>query len=253
VATTNRTTAAPPDNQAVHRALSALAMLAESPTPLSGGEIGRRLGIHQTSASRLVRSLVGLGYAREVPGGFVPDLQLFSLVAEASQSYPLVVRYHDTMAELSRSLPNFDVTMVTLHQRRPLYFLRSRNGQPAPLSTQRWPLHLSVASLRLLLELPEDEALEALELDSAALPWERPTALTPADPVETLTRARRSLHGDALVLSGWVLEGHRAGAIPVAIGEPTTFVIALSVDQGSYSEDDFVSLLHRARQAIENT
>lgn len=237
-------------NQAVHRALRALEIVAASDTPLAGAEIGRRLGIHQTSASRLMRSLVRDGYVQEVRGGFIPGLSAFGLAVAAGENYPVVTRYREAITEISSRWPRFDVTLVTMYRGRQLYFLRTSAGHPIPLSGRRFPLHLSAAGLRLLLDRPVAEALEVLERDSLGLQWRQPTTRSPADPEEALDRARRALHGEALILSGWLLPEHRSGAIPVAIGESTDFVLAMSIHDLARSEPEVANMLYVAQQII---
>lgn len=248
----DQTAAGSNQNQQVLRTLQALNVVVRSPVPVTGLHLGEVLGIHQTSASRLLRSLAAAGYCVEIPGsGYVPDLQVFALGADAVESFPIVPRYRPVITELSLRDPALDITLVTLHNGSPLYFLRTLAGRPVPFMSRRYPLHLSVASLRLLLMAPPAEALALLEREAAHGDWSRPTSATPATPEEALTLARQHLLRDSLIISGWLARNHIAGAVPVALPHRSQFVLSISTTTDHLTPEKLADVLAGYRATIE--
>lgn len=238
-------------NHQVLRTLRALNVVVRSSRPMTGQELGARLGIHQTSASRLLRSLATAGYCREVSGGYVPDLQVFALGADAVESFPIISQYRSVMTELSLRDPSLDITLATLHNGVPLYFLRTLAGRAMPYSARDYPLNLSVASMRLLLTRSRSEALELLQ-EEERRGWEQPTATAPAGPLEALELALAQLHRDALVIPGWLHPEHIAGAVPVKLPHPTQFVLAASSTDRPVDAESLITTLLEHRSVIEN-
>lgn len=240
-------------NQGVERALDALGLLVRAGKPLTGTEIGEALGVHQTSASRLMRTLVASGYARAASGGgFEPDLRVFAMGADAIEAFPLVSELREPMNAIAQEHPDCEVTLATVVNGRPLYFLRSIAGQRISFSTRRYPLHLSTASLRVLLELPEQTMLDALRASGDELGWERPTTDVPATPEGVLEAAKQNLRGDALVISSWLGPKHISGAISIDTDEAAPFVLAIISDLDHTSESELRLHLAEGRRRLEN-
>jgi len=240
-------------NQGVERALDALGLLVRAGKPLTGTEVGEALGIHQTSASRLMRTLVASGYARAAAGGgFEPDLRVFAMGADAVEAFPLVSELREPMNAIAQEHPDCEITLATVVNGRPLYFLRSIAGERISFSTRRYPLHLSTASLRVLMELPEAAMLDALRTSGEELGWERPTDVVPLTPEGVLEAARRNLRGDALVISSWLSPTHISGAISIQTDEASPFVLAIISDLGRTDETELRLHLAEGRRRLEN-
>lgn len=238
--------------QAVQRVLEALDLLVTARAPITGSEIGQRLGVHQTTASRLMRSLVAAGYARPaVGGGFEPGLRAFALGAEAADSFPLVQKLRPPMRELAQQHLAYELTLATLWDDQPLYFLRTLAGHPIPFSSRPYPLHQSAASLRLLLDRPAPEALQALDRSRERWGWARPTENIPADAEAVLAQARHHLHDDTLVLTHWLTPNHLAGVISLDLAETEPFVLSMVSTTDRTTEVELRLALAEARRLLE--
>src|SRR5699024_7700275 len=130
--------------------------------------------------------------------------------------------------------------------------LRSNTGGLTHLyETVRFPLHRSSPALRLLLDLPEADALRLLADSRARHGWSGDPAVVPPDGRAVLDAARHHLSHDVLVLDGWAKENELSGAIPVRTSEPHPVALAIVVSDGSLDADELRILLHQARRGVE--
>ncbi|WP_162452428.1 helix-turn-helix domain-containing protein [Phytoactinopolyspora mesophila] len=239
--------------KALANGVTVLQALVESNEPVSASEIARRVGLHQSSVSRILSTLAEAGYARKTGyRSFAPDFGVLSLGAAAITQFRLAHRPRKAMEDAARLARGAAVSLSVLWRGEVIYFLRTRGGdQPVLFNADGWPLHLSAPGLRLLLELPENEALELLRESRKKYGWERPESPAPQSEEEALARGRELLAHECLILDGWLKPGHMSSAITVdAPGEPP---VALSVTgRTELADPDTIRLwLHSFRRSVE--
>lgn len=242
-------------NQALARGLYVLRRLVESSTPLSATELAKELGLHQSSISRVLATLIEAGYVRkDERGRFVPDYGVITLAAETTR-LPLLTRPLPVFREFLQQHPTLTITTAMLWRSEMIYLTRSSSGAPTHLyeytGNTGFPLHQSAPGLRLLLDLPEDQAVELLAASRARHGWGGDRDVVPADERGVLAAARERCDHDVLVLPGWVAPGELSGAIPVRTSEPHPVALAVVVRDGAMGADELRLLLHRVRRDLE--
>ncbi|MFB6810656.1 IclR family transcriptional regulator [Streptomyces sp. NPDC056387] len=145
-------------SQSVERALRIMPLLARGPAGL--GEVAAELGVHKSTALRLLRTLHAHGFVYRQPDGrYRLGAQLFALAAEAVESLDVRSVAHPHLVELNRLTGH--TVHLALHQDDEVVYIDkvesrypvrmySRIGRPVPLTVA------AVAKL-LLADLPEDE------------------------------------------------------------------------------------------------
>lgn len=241
-------------NQALARGLYVLRRLVEAPQPMSATELARELGVHQSSISRVLATLGEAGYVRKNERGqFVPDYGVITLAAETTR-LPLLSRPMPVFRSVLAQYPTITVTTAMLWRSEMLYLVRSNSG--GLLHTYEYvhghALNASAPGLRLLLDLPEDEALNLLAESRARHGWGgNPSAIQP-DEQSTLVEARKHLDHDVLILDSWYEADQLSGAIPVRTSEPHPVALAIVVSDGSQTPDSLRLLLHQVRRDLED-
>ncbi|NED94490.1 helix-turn-helix domain-containing protein [Phytoactinopolyspora alkaliphila] len=241
--------------KALANGVTVLQTLVESDEPLSASEIARRVGLHQSSVSRILATLAEAGYARKTGyRSFAPDFGVLSLGAAAITKFRLAHQPRKAMEAAAQTARGMAVSLSVLWRGEVIYFLRTHDGEPPVLfNATGWPLHLSAPGLRLLLDLPEDEALEMLRKSREKYGWERPEPPAPQSEEEALRRGRELLLHDCLILDGWLMPGHMSSAITVdAPNEPP---VALSITGlTKLADPDTIRLwLHSFRRSVEQS
>jgi DNA-binding IclR family transcriptional regulator len=239
--------------KALFHGLEALRLLTEANRPLTATEIARTIGIHQSSASRILKTLASAGYVRkEGYHSFVADFGVLALGATAIGSFAFAHKPRAAMAELAAQVNGLSVVLATMWRGEILYFLRTYHGhEPTLLSVGGFPLHLSSLALRLLLDEPEDEALALLRTSRERHGWERPMPEVPATEEEVLARAREMVEYDCLILDRWFMADIVSASIPIeAPGEPPA-ALALSGPSGAASHETIRTWLHKGRREVE--
>ncbi|MFB0628229.1 IclR family transcriptional regulator [Streptomyces sp. AB3(2024)] len=145
-------------SQSVERALRILPALAKGPAGL--GEVADGLGVHKSTALRLLRTLQAHGLAYRQPDGrYRLGARLFALAAEAVENLDVRDVAHPHLVELNRLTGH--TVHLALHQDDEVVYvdkvdsrypvrMYSRIGRPVPLTVA------AVAKL-LLADLPEDD------------------------------------------------------------------------------------------------
>lgn len=239
--------------KALANGVTVLQILVEADEPLSASEIGRRMGLHQSSVSRILATLAAAGYVRKTGyRSFAPDFGVLSLGAAAIKKFTLVHKPRAAIVQAAELAAGLSVTLSVLWRGEVIYFLRTKKGeQPTLFAELSWPLHLSAAAVRLLLDLPEEEALGLLRTSRERHGWERPTEHAPESEEDTLRRGRDLLQHDCLILDGWLDAGHMSSAITVeAPGEPPT-ALALTGPTKIADPDTIRLWLHGFRRSVE--
>lgn len=239
---------------ALAKGVKVLQILVEADGPLSASELGRRVGMHQSSVSRILGTLAEAGYVRKTGyRSFAPDFGVLSIGAAAIDKFGLAHKPRPAMEEAAEHAAGLAVTLSVLWRGEVIYFLRTEKGRQHPLfaAEMGWPLHLSAPAMRLLLDLPEREAIELLATSEQEHGWKRPTEQVPKSPKDAIRRARKLLEHDCLILDGWVEPGHMSSAITVvAPGEPPA---ALALTGQSCVADGYTIRLwlHSFRRSVE--
>ncbi|MFE2874790.1 IclR family transcriptional regulator [Streptomyces roseus] len=145
-------------SQSVERALRILPLLARGPAGL--GEVAEELGVHKSTALRLLRTLHDHGFAYRQPDGrHRLGARLFALAAEAVENLDVRTVAHPHLVELNRLTGH--TVHLALHQDDEVVYIDkvesrypvrmySRIGRPVPLTVA------AVAKL-LIADLPEPE------------------------------------------------------------------------------------------------
>jgi DNA-binding IclR family transcriptional regulator len=239
--------------KALFHGLEALRLLVEADRPLTATEIARTIGIHQSSASRILKTLAVAGYVRKDGyHSFVADFGVLALGATAVGHFAFAHKPRVAMTALANEIEGLDVMLATVWRGEILYFLRMQRGhQPTLLSVGGFPLHLSSLALRLLLDRPEPEALELLRTSHARHGWDRPTENVPATEEEALSRARELVSHDGLILDHWYQRGIVSASIPIeAPGEPPA-ALALSGPSDTATHEKILVWLQQGRREVE--
>src|SRR3954468_19071527 len=102
-------------SKALTRGLEILRLLAESNTPLSSTDIARRLGLHQSSASRILKTLSAAGYVRKPTyQSFTVGYGILTLGGRAVQNFPLMTKTRATITAIADQNSDFLITLATL-------------------------------------------------------------------------------------------------------------------------------------------
>ncbi|MFE2284183.1 IclR family transcriptional regulator [Streptomyces sp. NPDC059443] len=147
-------------SQSVERALRILPALAKGPAGL--GEVAELLGVHKSTALRLLRTLHEHGFVyRQGDGRYRLGASLFALAAESVENLDVREVAHPHLVELNRTTGH--TVHLALHQDDEVVYIDkvdsrypvrmySRIGRPVPLTVA------AVAKL-LIADLPEAERL----------------------------------------------------------------------------------------------
>ncbi|MFC7619400.1 IclR family transcriptional regulator [Microlunatus sp. GCM10028923] len=239
--------------QSLGRGLAVLDQLVRASGPLTATEVGHRCGVHQTTASRILRDLVAAGYARKLGyREFAPDYGLLALGLRAGEHLPITLRPKLAMERAAAMCSGLSVSLCMLWRRQLLYFDQATHGQDTRLFSGRdFPLHLSSPGLLFLLELPQRSALELLAGSRAKFGWDQPTAAVPSTPSELLRVARRSLRQQTLVLPQWAAIGHVTAATRLRDHEGHPLALAISGPSDVLTSEGVRLKLHQARRLVE--
>lgn len=245
--------------QSLARSLQILAELAASAEPISATALAEKVGLHQSSVSRILSTLQAAGFVRKPDyHHFCADYGLLSFAAKAIHQFPLIQHTLPVLRRLAPACAPMLLTVATLWRNEVLYLVRVHAGsEPTIMPLMRFPLHLSSPGLRMLLDRPGDEALTALEHSAAELGWDRPTGRVAATPAALLKEARGCLELDVLALDGWQAPEILTAAIPIRLasgpgGKPAPLA-ALSISglREALPLDRIRTLLHQGAREIE--
>ncbi|TWD82569.1 DNA-binding IclR family transcriptional regulator [Kribbella amoyensis] len=240
-------------NQALARGLHILRMLVDEGEPMTATEIARRIGMHQSSASRILATLGEVGYVRKDQGRFAPDYGVLAL-GSATTRLPLIQRPRAAFEQLTAEHGDITMTMCMLWRDELLYLLRQTSGsEPLAFWTGAFPINVSAPGLRLLVDLPDEEALHILRMARQRNGWGGRPEIVPSTEEGLLAKARATVADDVLIMADWVVEGRTSGAIPLITPEPHPVALAIVDDVGALGPDRLALLLHKARRLVEQS
>jgi len=250
-------TAIPTDGMAGLKALThgleVLKLLSVSPRPMTATELAGRLGLHQSSVSRILKTLALAGYVRKPDyHSFAADYGVLLLAGNAGQNFPLATKPKKAVQALADNVEGYMASLGALWQGVVIHLIRAHKHQDAqPAMATGYPLHLSSIGLLLLLELPEVEALAILESSRARFGWERPTLNAPTSPEMALKKARQWMRHDCMVLEGVQQPSNISAAILVRVPGDRPVCLALSSSRPNRKTDEILLLLQEGRRAVE--
>lgn len=198
--------------QSVDRALCLLELIAQPGAGRGVTQLAAELGIHKSTASRLLATLEAHDLVKADREGYRLGLGLLALAGAASSSVDLVSVVHPTLVDLSRATGETS-NLAVLAQGCALYL--DQVSAAATLRAHSWvgqrvPLHATSNGKVLLAFSAADVVEQAL---SGALDAHTPSTLTdPADLRAELHRVRAS--GWAAAVDEWEV-GLTAVAAPV--------------------------------------
>lgn len=241
--------------QSLGRGLAVLSLLVRAAGPLTATEIGQRCGMHQTTASRILRDLVDAGYVRKASyREFAPDFGLLALGLAAGEHLPLTQRPKLAMERAATMCSGLSVSLCMLWRGQLLYFDQATHGHDTRLfSGSDYPLHLSSPGLLFLLDMPDVAALELLAASREKFGWDQPTGAVPPTPSEVLRAGRRSLRHHTLVLSEWASIGHISAAIRMHDHDGHPLALAISGPADILTAEGVRLKLHEVKRLVEDT
>ena len=221
--------------------------------PLTATEIAARMGMHQSSVSRSLSALAAAGYVRKgAHGRFECYFGVLGMVDSIGRQ-PLVQQLRAGVKKIINDYSDITIAICMLWQHEVLHLLRARsNSVFLPLWHGGIPLNVSTPGLRLLLDLPESEAIAILERSRERLGWGGRSDKVPESAAETLARARAGLADDVLLLRGWWQEERTTGAIMIRTAEPSPVALAVVDETEQLDAAEHTLLLHRVRRDLES-
>lgn len=242
------------NNQALARGLHILRMLVDEGEPMTATEIARRVGLHQSSASRILATLSETGYVRKnAAGRFEPDYGVPALAA-ATTRLPLITRPRGVFTAFVTRHRGMTITMCMLWGDEMIYLLRATSGsEPLAFWSVGFPLNISSPALRLLVDLDDDDAVDILAASRRRFGWGGEPDVVPATERALLSQARRMITDDVLLIRDWYPDQHVSGAIPIVTPEPHPVALAIVDETGAMSEDRLTVLLHQTRREVERS
>ena len=239
--------------EALARGLTVLRSLVDAGRPLSATAIAREMGLHQSSVSRLLATLADTGFVRKTATGFTPDFGVLSLASSIEQ-FPLIDRPRAAMQRIGEQAGGLNVSLGMLWRRQMIYFLRRlASGEMIDFWWSNYPIQVSAPGMRLLLDQPEDHALDTLQTSRTRHGWHGNHDVLPATEEAVLAAARERTEHDVLVLRDWHNPGEMGAAIPIRADEPYPVALALS-GPGEIADDATVRIwLHDFRREVEET
>lgn len=163
--------------QAVDRALSILSLFDERTSVLSIGAAAEQLGVHRSTASRLLSTLERHGLVEQAPGGYSLGLALVSLAGLVLNRFPARVVAHDVLRRL-RDQTGETVYLGLLDDREVVYIDQASSPHVtvnADWVGYRQPLTAGATGFLLLAHQPQsviDELVAAAAHDAPPLPSE---------------------------------------------------------------------------------
>ena len=239
-------------NQALARGLHILQMLVTEGSPMTATAVAKRLGMHQTSASRILATMIDVGYVRRDHAGlFEPDYGVLAL-ASSTTRLPLITKPRPAVDRFIEKYPELNLTMCMLWRDELIYLLRvQRTSEPVIFWSGAFPINISSPGLRLLVDLPDDEAISILRVSRERLGWGGRPETVPETEEELLSTARGLVVDEVLTLKNWYREDHIGGAIPIETPEPHPVALAIVDNDGHLTTEKLTVLLHQVRRDIE--
>lgn len=235
------------------RGLRILRILVEAGRPMSATEIANMCDLHQSSASRILGTLLSGGYVRKDSyRSFVPDYGILALATSARSHFSIMDRPRAVLQSAAENARGLTVSLCMLWRGQLIYFLRSTAGQrPVQFEGDGYPMHMSVAALRFIAEMDDDDALALLANSRRRFGWERPTEHVPRDERAAIEFARTNVAYDCLIDDRRLPPESVAGAILLNPYEGHPLALTVHGPRELTSVDELRLLMHAVRRDFE--
>lgn len=161
---------------AIGRAFAILEALVALGATASLAEIAARSGMPKPTAHRILRTLIALGYARQVGDGiYAPGLRILTVAGQLEETLDLATHARPSMRVLQELVPE-TVHLAVLDGRRALYVEKLEGRRTFRMASRvgmTIGLHSTAIGKAILAFLPPEESDERLEE-----PFERRTSRT---------------------------------------------------------------------------
>jgi DNA-binding IclR family transcriptional regulator len=246
-----------PDSSALTHGLEILRLLAEANGPITATDIASKVGLHQSSVSRILQTLRATGYVRKPAyHRFGIDLGVLTLGGSASRHFKFIHQVLPTLQQIAETTEGLQVTLSTVWQSQLIYFARTQHGHEAILfNIGGFPLHLSSPALSLLLNQPQKIALGALHLSRQRYGWSRPTPSVPRTSEAVLKAARKLLVHDCLILDQWQNKNHVSASVccdTKSLDSKWPLALSISGPIQSLSKEQLCLQLTHGRRLVES-
>lgn len=224
--------------------------------PVSATQLAERVGLHQSSVSRILSTWQAVGFVRKPDyHHFAADYGLLTFAAQAIHQFPLIQQTLPTLRRLIAGCGPMLLTVATLWRGELVYLVRYHaHGEPSIMPLSRFPLHLSSPGLRMALDLPVDEALDLLEQSRKTHGWERPGIQLPVESAALLKKARGLLDMDVLALDQWQRPDTITAAIPLRLDAGAApAALSMSGPREALPVDRIRAVLQQGAREIEHT
>lgn len=243
----------PRESQSLTRGLTVLNILVQASGPLTATEVAHRCGIHQTTASRILGSLIEAGYVRRVSfREFSPDFGLMALGMDAARHFSVVTDPQTALERCAVLVDPLNVRLSVLWRSKLLYIDRTSNNRGRQVfDGADYPLHLSSPGLLFMLELKPEDAVRELAASRERFGWARPTRNVAATEADVLSQAEKHHRRGTIVLRNWADTGHVTAAIRMPDHEGHPLALSLAGPSDVHSTETIRVLLHECRQLVE--
>lgn len=240
--------------QSLLRGLEMLRIIVDADRPMSATEVANALELHQSTASRILATLASEGYVRKASyHSYSPDYGVLSLALGAQPHFSVMERPRQVMQEAADQVPGLTFSICMMWRQELIYFLKSIAAQqPVMFEGHGYPMHISAPAMRLIADLPDDEALALLEHSRERFGWDRPHPHVPDSPRGVIDLARKNVTFDCLIDEGYTeVENYVAAAIPLRPYEGHPAALAVHGPRDVAENDKLRLLLHETRREVE--
>lgn len=239
--------------QSLGRGLAVLSYIVSATGPVTATQVASHVGMHQTTASRILADLVRAGYVRRVAyREFAPDFGLLLLGLESTRHFDMLARSRPAMERAAAMCSGLTVSLCLWWHDRLLYVSQASRGMDTQIFRGGdYPLHLSSPGLLFMLDRPPVQAVAALKESARKFGWDQPTAEVAATPEGVLQAARRHRRQDTLVLAGWAGPAHLSAAIRLADHEGVPLALTISGASDVMTAETIRLRLKEIRRVVE--
>ena len=231
---------------AVHNCVAILRLLAESPLPVPGGAIARRLRLPRSSTYQILQTLVEEGLVVALPErhGFALGMGAFELGSAYLQHRPLENIARPILRRLVKRV-GATAHLGILYGHETLYLLKEQPPRPSPLVTAvgvRLPAHLTATGRAMLAYLsgPQVSAIFAGANGLVSRTGQGPRTLRE---LRTVLRRERG--------QGWTMEAGEITDGVTSVSSPVFAHGGFPVASVSVSVDDMRFGVHRQALLVQ--
>ena len=227
--------------QSLERGLQIMELLARDKV-MTATQIGASLGIHQSSASRLLNSLVRSGFVRK------PDYRSFALdygalifAGRAMDCFPVIEKATAVCNGITRKY-GYSATVAILKSNHLLYLTRSNEDASLVLiDSHLWPLSQSVPGLILACEQGEERAVTL---------FTKYDQLKQKEAVSLYKKVVREQNEEGFLLLAPFGSNKFNGGLPFSLDDERAALAVFSPTRPALGRDKMKKILEEGTQAI---